>query len=480
MSLSAHHFSRFHTAFIVPLLFFSSCAGPSLPPDSRLSPPEHWQNSPDKNPASPEPQNLALWWQNFNDPILDRLIRDALADSPDVRIALSKVLEARAERGISKSNLLPTLEAGVSASDRYSRNRKTGESDTGDNYEASLDAGWEIDLFGKQNLLLEAATAAMLETQENYYAAQVSLAAEVAAAYIDLRSYEIQLAVVLENIRTRERTTQIAQWQEQSGMADALATQQALSTLEQARASIPSLRQNIVESRNKLALLSGRTPGSLDELLSTAGKIPTPPEKIALGIPADTLRQRPDIRAAEHALTAAIARNQSARRERLPSLNLNGSIGVDALRAGDLFSPSTIFASIAGGLTAPIFSGGRISQDILIRDEQQKQAYIQYESAVLSALSEVENALTALYRNGERIASLQKAAAAAIKASDMAYWQYESGEADILTVLDAQRTRLNMEEQLASAEAARAKACVQLYKALGGGWAPDPELLTRK
>jgi NodT family efflux transporter outer membrane factor (OMF) lipoprotein len=489
MPASFHFLSAKTLAAILPAVILSACTSSPTAKEqiaAQVTVPHHWRQTEagSDTPAALDATSLdvaaldvaalASWWTRFNDPVLDRLITGALANSPDIRTALSKISESRARRAVEKSSLLPTLSASMTGRESYSRDHLAHTSASGDSYAASLDAGWEIDLFGRQRLALDAATADLAQTRENFHAAQVSLAAEVADAYVTLRSGENQLAVLERNIASRTETTQLTLWREQAGLASALDSQQSLSTLEQARASLPSLRQTIAESRNRLALLCGRAPGTLDALLAENRPVPAPPPALPTGIPAETLRQRPDIRAAEHSLEAATSRTAAARRARLPSLNLAGSIGVETLNAGDLLSPDNTVASLLGSLTAPIFQGGRIRQNILIQTELQKQALIAYESSVLTALNEVENALVAVRRLAERTATLDAAANAATTAADLAAWQYEAGQVDLLTVLDAQRTRLGIEEQQVSATAGLTSAHIQLYKALGGGWGGQP------
>lgn len=453
-------------------LLLSSCAtAPKKNTSAAVAVPSQWSQS---ATAPLDTASLSRWWQRFDDPILNQLIADALANSPDIRTAVSKIAESRAVRG----NALPSLSAGVSGGGTRTRNRDTGTTTTSESYSASLDASWEIDLFGKQQKALSAADADLAQTKENLHAAQVSLAAEVASAYVTLRSTEAQLAVVNRSLSTRQETLQLTQWREQAGTGDALDTQQAISSLEQARASVPSLQQTAAQTRNQLAVLSGRTPGALDTLLATALPLPGVPAQIATGIPAETLRQRPDVRASEYAVQAAAARTSSARRERLPSLTLSGSIGVDALKAGKLLDPQTVVASVLGSLTAPIFDAGRIRNNITIQSEQEKQSLISYESTVLAALAEVENALVAIARNAERLASLQRADAAARTAESLASLQYQAGQTDLLTVLDAQRTLLSVEQQVVSTQADELTAHIQLYKALGGGWTTAPATTT--
>ncbi len=470
----SHHFPILRITIPVLTLLLTSCATTRTTPStaSTVVLPAQWQQT--TTDATPlDTDALTNWWERFNDPVLNELITTALVQSPDIRTAVSKVAESRAVRGTEKSSLLPSLSAGVSGGGNTIRNRQTNTTSSNESYSASLDTSWEIDLFGKQRLSLSAADADLAQTKENLHAARVSLAAEVASTYVSLRSAETQLDIIRRNLTAREETVQLTQWREQAGTGDALDSQQAISTLEQARAAIPSLEETIAQTRNQLALLAGRTPGALDTLLSTAAELPRSPAQLAVGIPAETLRQRPDVRAAEYAVQAAADRTASARRERLPSLTLSGSIGIEALKAGKLANPETIVASILGNLTAPIFDAGRIRNNITIKDEQTKQSLIGYESTVLIALSEVENALVSIRTNSERLDILDRSATAAAEAERLATLKYQAGQTDLITVLDAQRTSLGVQEQVVITGASELTAHIQLYKALGGGWTPD-------
>ncbi len=293
---------------------------------------------------------------------------------------------------------------------------------------------------------------------------------EVADAYVTLRTAEAQLAVYEKNVSLRGETVQLTRWREQAGEGNTFESQQASSTLEQARATIPTLKQTIGQTKNRLSLLAGKTPGALDGLLAKPRGVPQPPSVLAIGIPVETLRQRPDVRASERAIEAAIARTKSAEAERYPSLALSGSLGIDALKSSSLFSPETAAASVLGNLSAPIFNAGRIRQTINIQNAQEKQAVIAYESTVLQALSEVENALIAVNRTSERLRTLDGAVASAREAATLANQSYKAGQVDLIQVLDTQRTLLSLEEQQTLTRGDRASAHIQLYKALGGGW----------
>jgi outer membrane protein, multidrug efflux system len=439
------------------------------PPLTAAAIPAAWQQ-PAASGGAVNGAALAQWWKQFNDPVLDRLIAGALQSSPDVRTALAKIEESRARYGVQRATLLPSLSASASGSGSRTNDRNSDVTTRSEKYSAALDASWEIDLFGQNRKALDATAADLAQTEENLRSAQASLAAEVATAYVTLRSNEAQLVIVRRNLASREETLQLTRWREQAGTVTALDTQQAVSTLEQTRASLPALQQTITQTRNQLALLSGQTPGALDALLGESPTVPAVAATLATSIPADTLRQRPDVRAAARAVEAAAARTSAAKRARFPSLNLTGSLGVDALKAGKLFSPESTVASLLGSLTAPIFAGGKIQQTIQVQSAVERQALITYESTVLSALSEVENALVAVQRNTERLAILDTAVKAAREAERLAELQYQAGQADLLTVLEAQRTLLSVEQQQVTANADRATAHIQLYKALGGGW----------
>ena len=335
------------------LLALTSCATTDVrePLKKAVAVPAAWPNGDAAPRTVRDTVALSKWWESFADPILNEIIVGALRSSPDVRTALSRIAESRARRGLEQAALFPSLGASASGSGSRATNRDSNQTNKSESYGASLDASWQVDLFGAQRQTREAAAADLAQTEENFYGAQVSLAAEVASAYVALRSAEAQVAVVRENLGTRRETVQLTQWREQAGIGNALETQQALSTLEQARASLPALELTLAQTRNQLALLSGRPPGALDSLLATPRQVPPVSTAIAIGIPADTLRQRPDVRAAEHGVEAAFARLSAARRQRLPALSLSGSLGVEALTAGRLLSrpssnpPSTALCS---------------------------------------------------------------------------------------------------------------------------------------
>lgn len=419
--------------------------------------------------ASPS-RDLSRWWGKFDDPVLNRLISGALATSPDIAAASARVRESRANRDAEFATLFPSLNGGASSNSRSVRNDGAGTS-SGTSYSAGLDASWEIDLFGKRRSSIQVAAANLGAAEENLNSVQASLAAEIASTYTNLRTNQARFAVLNRNVKTREETAQLANWRQQAGEADSLESSQAQSSLESARAAIPSLQQAISEGRNQLALLSGLTPGSLDSLLSGNGKgIPDPSSSLAIGIPADVLRQRPDVRLAGYQVLAAAASTRAVDATRYPSLNLTGSLNLNSASASKLLDPQTTSANLIAGITSPIFDAGRIRANIDAASAAEEQAIQNYRRIVLTALTETENALVACRRSAERLATLEKATQLAREADELARQRYEAGEIDFLDVLDSQRTLLNLEDNLLSTRTDRTTAYIRLYQALGGGW----------
>lgn len=456
---------------LVAAAIFGASACSTQPTRSQvsLSLPADWKHAGGFPVASPS-RDLSRWWGRFSDPTLTRIISESLQNSPEMVSASARIREAQARRKATASILFPSLSG--SAGTRTSGTQRDGfGSDSSTSYSAGLNASWELDWFGKNRSRVESASAQLGATEENFHSVQAALAAEIAIAYTNLRVDEASLVVLRETIKSREETYQLASWRTQAGEADSLDSSQALSSLEQARAAIPSLEQVIAQGRNQLSLLAGKNPGALDGMLASGKKtIPSPARNLAVGIPADTLRQRPDVRVAGYQLLAAAADTRTANAERYPSLNISGSLGLDATNFSKLLNPETSAASLASGITSPIFDAGRIRANIAAQTAVEEQTWQTYRSTVLTALSEVENSLIACRRTGERMATLEKATAAAREADQLARQRYEAGETDILTVLDSQRTLLGLEDSLFTVRANRTIAYIQLYKALGGGW----------
>lgn len=435
-------------------------------PQSAVATPAAWRAAdPAISTDAVAPATLAAWWTQFDDPLLAALLAESLNAAPDVRSAQARLRQARASGDLADANLLPSV--GTSAAATRSQ-AGSGKAQT--LYAAGFDAAWEVPIFGG---LRDAARAAAAETGAavaSLDSVRASLAAEVALNYISLRTAQRRLNIARDNLASQGETLQITEWRAQAGLATALDVAQARTNLELSRASIPGLESSRGEAANRLAVLSGRAPGSLHERLAPVLALPRAPDTVAVGIPAETLGQRPDIRAAEFTLTAEIARTAERQAERYPSLKLSGSLGWQALSLASLDGGASLVRTLAGSLAATLFDGGRLRSRIAVQNAVQEQALIAYEKTLLSALEDVENALTAYATGRQRVAARQQAAASARQANALARTLYQAGAADFQKVLDTDRTRLSAEDGLASAEAELLSAVVQLYKALGGGW----------
>ena len=436
--------------------------------DGTLPLPADWKNAAGFPVASPQ-RDLSRWWGRFNDPALNRVIAAAIQDSPDVKTATARIREARANRDAQNAALFPILDSSASANSRRNRNDVTGTTRSSA-YSAGLDASWELDLFGRNRSAVQAAAASLGAAGENLNSVYAALAGEIAAAYTNLRANEARLAVLKKNLTTREETAELAGWRLKAGEADSLEATQSQSSLESARAAMPSLEGAISQGKNDLALLSGRAPGALDAMLGNSRGIPIPPSSLAIGIPADVLRQRPDVRLAGYQVLAAAASTRATEATKYPSLRLSGALGLDTASSRKLFNPENLAANLAGNITSPIFDAGRIKADIEAARASEEQVILNYRKTVLTALSETENALIACRRSGERLTILEKATQLARETDEVARQRYQAGEIDFLDVLDSQRTLLGLEDNLLATRTDRTTAYIRLYQALGGGW----------
>lgn len=425
-------------------------------------------------PRAADPGVLAHWWSQLHDPLLDELVTTTLQAAPDLRLAQARLRQARATASLSAAGLSPSL--GANASLTHSRNGTAAGSDGAGHtqYVAGFDATWEPDIFGSTRAALRGAEADVAAQAATLEATRVTLVGEVVLNYVTLRSNQLRLEIARENARSQEETLAITQWRQQAGLTTVLDVEQARSSLAQTVATLPSLESARDGAANRLAVLAGLTPGSLNKRLAVPEgerpQLPQPPTTIAVGIPADTLRQRPDVWAAEHTLAAEVARTQAQLAGRLPSFSLSGSFGWQAMGLSALGGSSSLARSLTGSLAATLFDGGRLRSQILVQDAVAERAAISYEQTLLTALEDVENALTAYATGQTRITARQTAAEAARNAATLARQQYQAGLADFQKVLDTQRTQLSTEDSLATAQSDLLTAVIQLYKALGGGW----------
>lgn len=432
--------------------------------------PKKWKNSSQQRPLSP--LELQRYWQKFGDPVLNEIMADGLASSLDLETSLSRVREARAQLGVEQSSLFPRIGGNADGQSRTVENKATDLKVKSETWTASSSFSWEPDIWGKNWQRRKASKANLDRAREEYYDAQVLLSSQIAEAYINYRKAEAQLRVAEESIRISQETANVANWRKQAGTANALEALQVDTSLEQTRAQIPNHLRMIEEASNQLSILTARAPGSWKGLLGRTSNRMKTPSSVALGVPADTMRQRPDLRAAEQSILASVSTRRAAQLDMLPSFDLTGSIGVNAVKAAKLFSPEQAITNLAAGLTAPIFEGGRLVSTVRVQEEREKQSLLAYEKTLLQALSEVENAVYAVRRLQERIEVLHRAEKMAQESLTLAQQQFEVGRVNLLSVLEAQRTLINIKNDLVSARAELHVAHVNLYKALGGGWQP--------
>lgn len=414
------------------------------------------------------PDTSAQWWRQLGDPGLSALIEQVSAANIDLRSARARLLEARARRAMAGAALVPAV--GASATGRRSSGTPGAQS-SNTLYAAGFDASWELDIFGATRRSVEAAQADLEAAAAMLDSTRVSLVAEAAFGYIEVRTLQVRLGIARRNLASQAETLQLTEWRSQAGLVGSLDVEQARANLEQTRAQLPRLEISLAEAHNRLLILSGQQPGAPSSNLARPGAIPVPPYNVAVGIPADALRRRPDVRAAERTLAAHTARLGQAQAARFPGVGLSGSIGLEALTLGALGS-GPLTRSLVASLSATIFDGGRLAQQVKLQDAVREQAMFAYQATVLTALADVENALVAFSRSRARETALGAAADAARNAALLARQRYSSGLIDFQTVLDTERTVLAIEDSLASAQADSTAAVVGLYKALGGGWLP--------
>ncbi len=416
-----------------------------------------------------DPRTLAQWWSTLDDPTLSDLMVQAVRGNLDLKNARARVREARALRGINRAKLFPIIDATGSAT----KSRNTTSSNDGtvsELYSVGFDAGWELDVFGGVRRSVEAAEADLEASWENLHDVLVSLLAEVALNYMEVRTFQARFAVAEANIAAQEATYEYTRSRFEAGLSNELPVQQALTNLETTRSQIPSLRTGLAAANNRLSVLLGEQPGAVNRELAEPRPIPVPPLTVAVGVPADTLLHRPDVRRFERLLAGQTARIGVATADLYPKFFLTGTIGLESLSAGDLFNSASRASLFGLGVLWNVFNAGAARQRIEFQSALREQALNEYGSKILLALEEVENALVAYAQEQLRRESLKAAAAAAQRAVLLAQDQYAAGLVDFNNVLVAQRSLLSLQDELARSEGTVTSNLVRLYKALGGGW----------
>lgn len=418
--------------------------------------------------------DLAEWWTRFDDPELATLVGRAFEGNLSLAEARERIIEARALRGIANAQRLPNLDAEA----RYTRAETGDEALTfsgppagreADVYSLGVVAGWEIDLWGRVARLVEAADAGIGFAVEDYRAARVALAADVAREVVRIRGVDAQLDVVRRSVALDEQTVDITRSRSAAGFVSELDLVRARRSLAADRAAIPDLLADRAAAEHRIAALLGEPAGSISV---AAAPLPAPPPIPPLGLPGDLVTRRPDIRRAERDLAAETARIGAAEAERFPRVSIAGSFAFSGPDAGDMLNPDARALSIGPTISLPVFSGGRIAAQIEQAGSRARQALARLESAAVVAVQEVRTALSGRQRSDERIGSLEEAAREAADAEALARDIYGVGRTDFLAVIEAQAALLEVDRLLAQARRTRLERMIDLYTALGGGWAP--------
>ncbi|MEN9865546.1 MAG: hypothetical protein RL748_1136 [Pseudomonadota bacterium] len=466
-------------------LSLTGCASLMTPqPTPRPVPiPANWSQSAQTRPtAATQPATaLAAWWLRFDDTKLVALIDDALRANTSVASARAALAQSRALQDVQSARRLPGVN--LSASAQRSRAGHDGSSNT---FNTGLDASWEPDVFGGIDAGIAASRADTLASAASLGDIQISIAAEVAVDYIRLRGLQARLMIAKDNLLSQAETVQLTEWRRDAGLLTDLEVEQARASVEQSRAQIPLLLTAAALTEHSLAMLTGRAPTDLhDWLASNASNtsnpgnpgnpgIPAAPDDLVLAFPLDTLRQRPDVRAAEARVSAERARVSVADAARFPHFSLNGSLGVNAARISDLGNGAAVLASLMASAATAWFDGGAAQAQVRASQATLAQAASTHDGVLLTALKEVEDALVTLNNNRERLQSLLRANVAAQNAVQLAQYRYRTGLIDFQVLLDTRHTALSTQDSAVDARVELAADHVRLYKTLGGGWnGPD-------
>lgn len=451
--------------------FLTSCrtiVGPDyVGPNARM--PDAWSRSAAQDLHGGS--SLTGWWKGFNDPALNTLIERAREANPNLKAALAGIAEARAQRGIARSQGLPQAEADAV----YTRQRRSENlgSPVPDNpsslYSTGFDAGWEIDLFGGIRRSVESAEANVQAREEDYRDALVTLFAEVALNYVDYRTLEERIAVANRNIAAQRDSVKLTQGRLDAGLVPKIDVTQAQTNLSLSEASVPLLRAQLDASKNRLATLTGGFPASVDGILARSRGIPLPSAGYSAGLPADLLRARPDIRRAERELAAQTARIGVAEADLYPRLSLFGDFHLQSVSSGDVFDSASRSYSFGPSFRWAIFSAGRIRNQIAAEESRALQALAAYESTVLAAVEEVETSMSAIRNERDRLSDLSQAVASSRETVSLIKDNYENGLVSFQNVLDAERTKFDAEDTETFSRGQVSRFYISLYKALGGG-----------
>jgi multidrug efflux system outer membrane protein len=462
---------------VVLIRALTGCAvGPDYTPPE-MATPEHWAGQGLLTDARPADQAQTVrWWKAFGDPTLDALVERAVAGNPDMQGAKARIRGARAARLGAASGLWPSVES----KSGYSHNRSVAAAGPGGTvsaernlFQTGLDALWELDLFGGVRRSVEAADAELQARIEDLRDVLVTLAAEVALTYIDLRGTQEQLLIARRTLEAQRHTAQLVRSRFGAGLAGALDVARADALVATTASQIPALETTVRQTIYAISVLLGAEPARTLEELSEPCSIPPAPPHLPVVLPSELLARRPDIRRAQEAVRSATARIGVATADLFPRFNLIGSAGFQGTKLNDWLKWSNRVWSVGPTIDWQIFTAGKVRSNIEVQKAARDEALSTYTKTVLAAFQEVENALVAYAGERDRYKALEESVASNRKALDLARRLYTEGMTDFLDVLEAERSLYASEDALAQSRRTLSRQVVALYKALGGGWEED-------
>jgi NodT family efflux transporter outer membrane factor (OMF) lipoprotein len=465
-------------AGVTRLCVLSALGGCAVGPDftkPKIAVPERWSAKDDPRLAAQTAAD-SVWWHSFQDPALDRLVELAYRQNLPLQIAGLKIVEARAQLGIATGKQFPQVQAivgNVTATGLSGDAANTGILQRHYvDYEAGFDAVWELDFWGKYRRGVQAEAAGLLASVDDYYSAIVSLTAEVARTYALIRTFEVFIDLAEKNAGLQEEGLKIARSRFDNGATSELDVAQATTLLESTRSTIPGLKASLQQARNALSTLLAQPPGMLEGLLTGPKEIPTAPQIVGVGVPAQMLRRRPDIHSAEQEAAAQCARIGVAKAELYPTFALFGTIGFQASTGANVSFAlgHSLFYSVGPRLYFPFFNYGRLENNVRVEDARFQQLLVSYHNVVLKAAQEVEDAMAGFINARDALVFADRAVTSAQRAVQLSLTEYREGAADYQRVLDAQRALLQQDNNLAQTRSTVITSLVALYKALGGGW----------
>ena len=441
--------------------------------------PQEWLVSGDPKIESQD-ADFSKWWAVFNDPVLNELIQAAYQQNLPLQIAGLRIYEARAQLGIAFGFQYPQTQQGLGSATANQISKNAPNVAQADRYysvyDIGLDAAWELDVWGKFRRAVQTGVANLEASIADYDDILVSLTSEVARTYIALRTSEERLEVSRQNVEIQKRSLQIADVRFKAGAVTELDVTQARALLRSTEASIPGFETDIRQAKNALAILLGKLPGEIDAMLKGPGLIPEVPSEVAVGIPAELLRRRPDIRFAERTLAAQSAQIGFAKADLFPHFSLFGTLGfqtsdyTDNSSFSDLFKRDSFTYSAGGGFNWDLFNYGRITNQVRVEDARFQELAVNYEDTVIRAAQEVEDAMVGFLKSQDAVFFLADAVKASKRSVDLSLIQYREGLVDYQRVLDTQRDLTTQQDNLVSTAGSVGQNLIAMYRALGGGW----------